>query len=41
MEVKEAREMLGVFIATDGNQTDQTQALWEKADRWADQVRTG
>ncbi len=41
LEVDEARETLGVFIAMDGNQQDQTQALWEKASKWADQVRTG
>jgi hypothetical protein len=39
LEVDEARELLGAFIA--GNQTEQTQALWEKANLWADQVRTG
>ena len=41
LEVQEARETLGVFIAMDGNQTAQTQALWEKATIWADKVRTG
>jgi hypothetical protein len=41
LEVDEARETLGVFIAMDGNQEDQTQSLWEKANKWADQVRTG
>jgi hypothetical protein len=41
LEVTEARKTLGVFIAMDGNQRDQTQALWEKATKWADQVRTG
>jgi hypothetical protein len=41
LKVQEARETLGVFIAMDGNQTAQTQALWEKATKWADQVRTG
>jgi hypothetical protein len=41
LEVQEARETLGVFIAMDGNQKAQTQALWEKAVTWADKVRTG
>jgi hypothetical protein len=41
LEVREARERLGVFIAMDGNQTAQTHTLWEKAVAWADKVRTG
>jgi hypothetical protein len=41
LEVDDARETLGVFIAMDGNQKAQTQALYEKATKWADQVRTG
>jgi hypothetical protein len=41
LEIDEARETLGVFIGMNGNQKDQTQALWEKAIKWADQVRTG
>jgi hypothetical protein len=41
LDIKEARETLGVFIAMDGNQKAQTQELWEKATQWADKVRTG
>jgi hypothetical protein len=41
LEVDEARETLGVFIAMDGNQTAQTEALMTKANAWADKVRTG
>jgi hypothetical protein len=40
LEVHEARESLGVFIAMDGNLKAQTTALWEKAVKWADKVRT-
>jgi hypothetical protein len=41
LEVDEARETLGVFIAMDGNQQAQTKELWRKANTWADQVRAG
>jgi hypothetical protein len=41
LEVTEARETLGVFIAMNGNQKAQTQALWEKAIKWSDKIRTG
>jgi hypothetical protein len=41
LEVEEAREMVGAFIAMDGNQNARTQALWEKAIKWADQVHAG
>ena len=40
LEVQEAWETLGVFIAMNGNQIAQTKALWEKAVCWADKVRT-
>jgi hypothetical protein len=41
LEVQEARESLGVFIATNGNQNAQTRALQEKAVIWADRVCMG
>jgi hypothetical protein len=41
LEVSEARETLGVFIAMDGNQEQQTAELRLKANRWADRVRSG
>ena len=41
LDVHEARETLGVFIAMNGNQEAQTQALWEKANLWAEKVRVG
>ena len=33
--------MLGVFIAMDGTQTKQTEALISITNRWADRVRSG
>jgi hypothetical protein len=39
LEAEEARETLGAFIATDGNQKAQTTALWEIANLWADIIR--
>jgi hypothetical protein len=41
LEVQEARESLGVFIATNGNQNAQTRALQGKAVIWADRVCMG
>ena len=41
LEVTEARETLGVYIAMNGNQTAQFQKLRDIATRWADQVRCG
>jgi hypothetical protein len=41
LDVHEARETLGVFIAMNGNQEAQTQELWEKSTAWADKVRSG
>jgi hypothetical protein len=41
LEVYEARETLGVFIAMDGTQEKQTEALCEKSQRWADRIRSG
>jgi hypothetical protein len=41
LDIHEAKETLGVFIAMNGNQKAQTQELWEKASLWADKVRTG
>jgi hypothetical protein len=41
LDIHEARETLGVFIAMDGNQRAQTQALLKLANLWADRVRTG
>jgi hypothetical protein len=41
LEVFEARETLGVYIAMDGNQDTQMQALLQIAQRWADLVRSG
>jgi hypothetical protein len=41
LKYHEAQETSGVFIAMNGNQTAQTQALWEKAVMWADRVRSG
>jgi hypothetical protein len=36
LDVHEARETLGVFIAMNSNQESQTQELWEKAMAWAE-----
>jgi hypothetical protein len=41
LEVSAARETLGVFIAMDGNQDTQVQALLQKTNLWADKVRSG
>jgi hypothetical protein len=41
LEVSEARETLGVFIAMDGNQLTQMAELLIKTHRWADRVRVG
>jgi hypothetical protein len=41
LDMHEARETLGVWIAMNGNQRAQALALWEKAVLWADKVRTG
>jgi hypothetical protein len=41
LAVNEARETLGVFIAMDGSQTTQTEALLAITQRWADRVRSG
>ena len=41
LDIYEARETLGVWIAMDGNQRAQTQALIALAHLWADRVRTG
>ncbi len=41
LEVNVARETLGVFIAMDGTQTMQTEALIAITHRWADRVRSG
>ncbi len=41
LDMHEARETLGVFIAMNGNQIAMTQELWEKACLWADRIRTG
>jgi hypothetical protein len=41
LEMNEAQETLGVFIAMNGNQKAQTHELWEKATLWADKVRSG
>jgi hypothetical protein len=41
LDVHEARETLGVFIAMNGNQELETQELWEKAMAWAEKVRSG
>jgi hypothetical protein len=41
LNIHEARETLGVFIAMNGNQTTQTQELWEKAVLWAELVCSG
>jgi hypothetical protein len=41
LDIHEARETLGVFIAMDGNQQAQTHALLDSANLWADRVRTG
>ena len=41
LDVHEAQETLGVFIAMNGNQESQTQELWEKATAWAEKVRSG
>jgi hypothetical protein len=38
LDVNEARETLGVFIAMNGNREAQTQELWEKATAWAEKV---
>jgi hypothetical protein len=41
LEVHEARETLGVFIAMDGNQKAETQKLLDIAMLWAEKVRSG
>jgi hypothetical protein len=41
LDIHEARETLGVFIAMDGNQQAQTHSLLDQAHLWADKVRTG
>jgi hypothetical protein len=41
LDIHEAKETLGVWIAMDGNQHAQTQALIALANLWADRVRTG
>jgi hypothetical protein len=41
LEVNEARETLGVFIAMDGSQEEQMEALLAKVLRWADRIRSG
>jgi hypothetical protein len=41
LDVHEAQETLGVYIAMNGNQESQTQELWEKARAWAEKVRSG
>ena len=41
LEVHEARETLGVFIAMDGNHNMQTAEFLQTAHRWADRVRSG
>ncbi len=41
LEVHEARETLGVFIAMNGDQKAQAHALWEKANLWAERLRVG
>jgi hypothetical protein len=41
LDVHEARETLGVFIAMNGNKDSQTQELWEKATVWAEKARSG
>jgi hypothetical protein len=38
LDVQEARETLGVFIAMNGNQEAQTQELWDVATAWAEKV---
>jgi hypothetical protein len=39
LKVTEAKETLGLWIAADGNQTKQFQALLEKIKEWADRIR--
>jgi hypothetical protein len=41
LDIHEAKETLGIWIAMDGNQHAQTQALIASAYLWADCVRTG
>ena len=41
LDVHNAKETLGVFIAMDGNQREQTKSLRSKANRWADKIRAG
>jgi hypothetical protein len=40
LEVNEARETLGLWIAMDGNQLAQVTAIQKKIDHWADKIRT-
>ena len=40
LEVSEAFETLGVFLAPDGNQTSQIKKLTDKASQWADRIST-
>jgi hypothetical protein len=40
LEVHEARETLGLWIAMDGNQRSQVYAIKKKIDSWADKIRT-
>ena len=41
LEVYDAAEMLGVYLAADGNNDEQVEELREKGEKWADQVRSG
>ena len=41
LEVSEARETLGIYLAIDGNQSAEFDKLRSIATRWADQVRCG
>jgi hypothetical protein len=41
LEVTEAKETLGLWIAADGNQTKQFEALLGKIKAWADRIRSG
>jgi hypothetical protein len=41
LDIHEARETLGVFIAMDANQKSEALKLWELAILWAEKVRSG
>ena len=41
LEVQEAKEMLGVHLAVDGNNDKQTEVMRDTAERWKSMIHTG